>query len=140
MGYTKYSETHKREDGGSWYSSSYADLYKAFGEVLADVDIGQYQGDTLVLLKGEDGRLGYLSFGWGSCSVCDALQACNTTEDIDELQQELWDSIKWHDTPASMLDWLKTHDWGGDWSWFGGESKEFVDTAIAAVESIINQS
>lgn len=77
----------------------YDHIIRSFGDVLVQVDEEGYSGDTRVLLRKGD-RYGFLNFGWGSCSGCDALQACSDYEEIDELIDELENDIKWFDTLA----------------------------------------
>jgi hypothetical protein len=75
----------------------YSPIIKSFGDVVVQIDEEDYQGDSFVLLR-KDEQYGFLCFGWGSCSGCDALQGCETVEALDELIDELQDSIKWFDS------------------------------------------
>lgn len=113
-----------------WYgfTGSYSDLIAKFGEILVSVDIGTYQGNTLVALKKED-KYGYLQFGWGSCSGCDALQGCENYDNLQELVDYLESSIKWFDSKEELKSWGKEHDWDGDWFWRDDMLKviEFVE-------------
>jgi hypothetical protein len=77
----------------------YTPIIRSFGEVLVQVDDEDWSGDTRVLLR-KKGRYGFLNFGWGSCSGCDALQACDSYEDVDQLISELKNDIKWFNTLA----------------------------------------
>ena len=104
------------------FNSDYDALVSKFGEVLISCDIGTYQGDTLVVLKKDD-KYGYLQFGWGSCSYCDALQGCKNYEDLQELVDYLESSIKWFDSKEELKSWGEEHDWVGDWFWDGNELK-----------------
>lgn len=87
----------------------YQPLIDSFGEVLLQVDDKDYQGDTRVILKRGD-EYGLLIFGWGSCSGCDALQACDTYQDIENLRARLESVIKWM-TAKDLLAYIETHDW-----------------------------
>ena len=69
-------ELYKDESWG-WYD--YQPMLNAFGKVAIQVDDDAYQGDSR-LLYDENGKIGVLIFGWGSCSGCDALQACGSLE------------------------------------------------------------
>jgi hypothetical protein len=91
------------------------------GEAVVHVDVDDYQGDTYVLLR-DGARFGYLSFGWGSCSGCDALQACNSFAEVADLYEE-------------MLDWFHAHDWEGDWSWHEETHREFLRKALEALDA-----
>lgn len=119
-----------------WGTADYGPLLESFGyEILLRVDDHDYQGDSRVIFK--DGNdYGLLIFGWGSCSGCDALQACDSYEEIDELRREMHSYIKWY-TATALLDHLKTHDWEGDFCWNARETREFVDQAIRLLESVV---
>ncbi len=103
-------------------------------EILVKVDEDDYQGDSWVLFK--DGtRYGFLNFGWGSCSGCDALQACESLEEIESLRNELHKSIIWHQDKKAMIDWLLKHQWWKDASFYVSDSEYytayFVGLALA---------
>lgn len=92
--------------------SDYIPLIDSMGDVLAQWDENDYQGDSVVVLS-RQGQFGVLVFGWGSCSGCDALQACGTWEEVNDLRRELFDSIRWG-TATDAADYLTGHDWEGD--------------------------
>ena len=101
-----YGEEFKEEDGSYFYGpSDYNPIVRSFGEVLVQVDDSDYQGDTRVLLK-KDGRFGFLNFGWGSCSGCDALQSCSSFRDIETLIQGMERDIKWFDSLAEAKSYI----------------------------------
>lgn len=75
------------------------------GEIVLHIKDDDYQGDSFVLYKKDD-KFGYLTFGWGSCSGCDALQACNTYEEIQELMDSLYNSIQWFDDYESFKNYM----------------------------------
>ena len=111
-----------------WFWVDYDPMLKAFGKIVIQVDDHDYQGDSR-LLYDEYGRIGYLMFGWGSCSGCDALQACDTIDEVQELCDELQDSIKWFDDKKSALEWFENHDWEGDFSYHDENTKKFIQMA-----------
>jgi hypothetical protein len=113
----------------------YQRIIDAFGKVAIQVDDQDYSGDSRVLYN-EDGKFGVLIFGWGSCSGCDALLACNTHEDIQEVIDGLQQSIIWFDDAASALYYFQNHDWQGDFSWHYKETKEFVEKCIAYLKPL----
>lgn len=78
-------------------SPSYRDIVSTFGEIVAETEWGSYQGDTLWMLKSAQGY-GILTFGWGSCSGCDSLEACSSQADIDSLQDDLERGLRWFPT------------------------------------------
>ena len=123
-----YPEHAKDEaDGNGFYGPfEYTPLLDSMGyETLLRTDDSGYQGDSRLILH--DGtRYGVLIFGWGSCSGCDSLQACDSMKEIEELRTRLRDDIKWFDTRAELLSYFETHDWEGDYSWNAEETKQFV--------------
>lgn len=113
--------------GGDW--PSYESMVTSFGFTeLANVRIGSYQGDTSYLLR-DGARYGYLTFGWGSCSGCDSLEACGTVADVRALWTSLRDSIRWFDSAAEAAEFFRTHDWASDYN-HGRELDAFVAEAI----------
>lgn len=129
-------------EGG--YSPTYDDLITSMEiEVLHTLEDSGYQGDTFALVR-ENGRLGYLQFGWGSCSGCDALQAAHgygdfskneeVIKEVHELRDRLYQSIRWFDTPAECAKYMREHDWAGDYMRDTG--KEFAEGALKALEEL----
>lgn len=98
----------------SWYD--YNDVVALFEhDVLAQYEEEDYQGDSwYVLLNGS--RYGWLTFGWGSCSGCDALQACSNAQEVNELRDELYRSITWYDSKKELLEWLESKEWSTEYS------------------------
>jgi hypothetical protein len=84
-------------DGSFDSPYDYSPIINSFGQVVLQVDDDDYQGDTFALLS-KDGSFGFLSFGWGSCSVCDALQGCESYEELGGLIAGLEHGIKWFDS------------------------------------------
>lgn len=119
-------DVYPEEDGEYFEVCDYNLLLESFEyENILQVDDDDYQGDSRVLFR--DGyRFGYLLFGWGSCSGCDSLQGCSSYEELEDLQNELYDSIMWFETSKSALNYFKNHDWKGDYSWNYKEQKEFI--------------
>ena len=104
------------------------------GEIVLQVDDNDYQGDTRVLYKDGD-RYGHLCFGWGSCSGCDALQACDNLQEVQKLFESLVTQVKWFDSKTDALAWFKGHDWEGDYSWHTEEQKEYLQKAITILST-----
>lgn len=132
-------------ENDSWGPSNYNAILKSFcwpkncndeieRKILVQVDDKDYQGDSRVLFKSGN-NYGHLQFGWGSCSGCDALQACNSHEDVDKLIQSLFKSIKWFDSKSDCLTWFKTHDWQGDYSWHAEEQQDYINKVIHYLEN-----
>lgn len=106
--------------GGPGYD---AYIEKMPWEAIIETGDHDYQGSSSVCLKDGE-RYGYLEYGWGSCSGCDADQACDSWSDVADLYNSLVDNIEWHDSIEAFLTWAKSHDWKGEWSWHDG-AKEF---------------
>ena len=119
------------EEEGYSMVADYTPIIQSLGKVYVRVDDEDYQGDSRILFRGvENYKLGFLLFGWGSCSGCDSLQACSTFSEIDELIQELKDKIIWFDSKEIALDYFKTHDWEGDYTWCDSGTRKFIDMCI----------
>ena len=91
------------EDKGYWYD--YQPMLEEFGEILVQVDEDNYQGDSYLLYK-RDNQYGFLIFGWGSCSGCDALQSCDNIDEVQELMNQLYSDIKWFDSLEEVKKYL----------------------------------
>lgn len=110
--------------GDFWAPYSYEPIYNSFGEVIKEEDIGDYQGDTQVLLRDKPtGKYGYMMFGWGSCSMCDRLQGCDSYHDVNDLIRHLWSSVRWFDDDREAYNFFRNHEWKYDF----GYSEDFVE-------------
>ena len=127
--YPDYAEEEKK-DGSFYGPSDYTPILENIGDILLRVDDDDYQGDSRVLYA-EGERIGYLQFGWGSCSGCDALQGCDHISEIQALMKNLCDNVHWFANRAEALEWFNTHDWKGDYSWHDAEQQQFIQGAIA---------
>jgi hypothetical protein len=105
----------------------YYPMLESFGNIVLQVD-DDYQGDSRVLYQ--DGEnFGYLVFGWGSCSGCDALQGCNSIKDLDNLIEGMESGIQWK-SRLEMEEYFKTRDWDNDYHGRSEETKKFVAKAL----------
>lgn len=118
-------------------ASSYQPMVEAFGNILFQEIENDYQGSTWVLYE-EGNHYGYLDFGWGSCSGCDALQGCNSMQEIQDLMEDMYFSIKWFESAAEALAWFEEQDWEGKYSWSSGECQNFV-TSVKEYLSVVLQ-
>ena len=66
----------------------YDQIVATQGEMLGNWTLGDWQGDYVYLLKNED-RYAFTVIGYGSCSGCDALEACESDEEFNELKEEI---------------------------------------------------
>ena len=86
-----------------------------------------------------NGKIGHLIFGWGSCSGCDALQACSGYDSLQELCNELESDIKWFDDAKETLVWFKLHDWQGDFIWHDINGMKYVEKAISYLSELAGE-
>lgn len=104
------------------YNVTYTKIVSHFGSIEIQSHDTDYQGDSYYLLK-KDNEYGYLCVSWGSCSGCDALQACNTFADLQNLVSKLEVSVVWQDSWESMLNWILARDWESKIEWHTGVKK-----------------
>ncbi|MGI9569204.1 MAG: hypothetical protein ACR2PH_05590 [Desulfobulbia bacterium] len=116
------------------YICDYNPIVSDFGKVALKIDDDDYQGDSRVLYDNDD-KIGYLIFGWGSCSGCDALQACRDVKEIQELYDSLKSEVKWFSTHKEALDYFNNKDWALEFSWHHEETKSFIDKSIEYLKS-----
>lgn len=123
------------QEQSSYYD--YQEIIDSFEyENLFQETDNDYQGDTRVLFR-DGNRFGILNFGWGSCSGCDALQACDTIEEVTELQQELFNSIQWFDSAQECLNHFLLKDFSLEWN--SENAIAFQKGAISALEKQIGK-
>lgn len=112
---------------------SYETLVACFGEIVVSVADNDYQGDTRYLLRAPDGRWGILINGWGSCSGCDALEACSGHEDLAKLREGLGAATKWFDTAAACREYIEGKDWETEFHHREPQTSEFIERTLAAL-------
>lgn len=110
-------------------TGSYQTIIEYFGEVIIQVCDSDYQGDTRVLLK-RNGQYGILIFGWGSCSGCDALQACSDIHSLNELIDRLDNDIKWFDTVEQVKEYINSEDRELSYYWHEDEWESFKNQIL----------
>lgn len=120
------------EYDGGYGPCNYQPIIDDLGTVLVQVDDNDYQGDSRVLLQ-KDSKFGILIFGWGSCSGCDSLQACDSLDDLEKEIEHIQSATKWFDSAIDCLHYLDNHDWEGDYCWHREETKDFLDKAKSAL-------
>ena len=81
-----------------YHPPTYHEGFKSLGiEILEWVTFGIYQGDYAVIVK-KDKTLGFVVIGYGSCSGCDALEACDSSEEYNDLISSVLKDIYWGTT------------------------------------------
>jgi hypothetical protein len=128
-----------KEERDYFYVSGYEPMVSAFGQrTIVSADDDDYQGDSYRLIADglrADERYGLLTFGWGSCSGCDALQACESAEDVQSLLDQLQDSVKWFPSKEALRQYMEKHDWEGDWSYHREASHDFRRQVMEFLDS-----
>lgn len=107
------------------YGYGYEGLIESFDvEILLDGHDGDYQGDSFYILRDADGRVGFLAFGWGSCSGCDAFSAAwdDGEAELVALRDGLWDDVEWHNSLDDLRVSFEENDI--ELKWYG-HSKSF---------------
>lgn len=97
--------------GDFYYMSDYGQLLESFEyEMICEAHDDDYQGSSLHIFKNGD-EYGFLTFGWGSCSGCDALQDCHSKAEVTDLRNSLHKDIIWKGSRAEMNAYLDGKDW-----------------------------
>lgn len=109
----------------SWGWWDYQPMLNEFGNILLQKDEQDYQGDSFLIYEKDD-KYGYLTFGWGSCSGCDALQGCNSISEVQELMDRLYSSIEWFDSLDALKEYFEETDWPLKYEYSIPEFKEFL--------------
>ena len=97
-------------DFGKYGTGDYSPIIEAIGCVLVQCDEDGCQGDTLALVS-KDGKYGFVTFGWGSCSGCDALQACTSVEEAGELARQIANNAVWFESLPEAQNFVANRDW-----------------------------
>jgi hypothetical protein len=111
---------------GPWFD--YDPMLKAIGKIILKSEIGSYQGYYHVLYK-RGRQYGYVEVGWGSCTVCDALQSCATWEALQELADSIEGSVRWG-TKEEVRAVIAEHEWYWESERDLKEKKAFYDKAM----------
>jgi len=82
---------------------SYSQIVATQGEVIKGWTVGDWQGDYVYLLKNGD-KYGFTVIGYGSCTGCDSLQACENDKEFNELKEDIIKHIFWG-TKQEVLDY-----------------------------------
>lgn len=93
-----FQELNQDKYGEYYVSGGYTGLLATCNvKILAEIEIGSYQGQLHALVEGEDGRWGYYTTGYGSCSGCDALcdLKWDNKEAVEAFRQGEFDGITW---------------------------------------------
>lgn len=109
MGLVPIRQVYKAGAGGPPTPdiADYGPLLRSFGfEVLHEETEENHSGISYLLYRTAGGEYGFLAFGWGSCSGCDALRACKTWEEVEQLRRTLMRKIVWRADRGALWLWL----------------------------------
>lgn len=94
---------------------NWLEFIETFGhEIIAWATMGgAYDGDCVAVFKiwGKPNQYGLFMHGYGSCSGCDDLFACETLEEMIVLQEKLYNTIRWFSNIGELQEWIKNNDW-----------------------------
>lgn len=120
-------------DDGYLVKPGYDGIAERLGDVVLSGTFGDYTGDYLYLLRDGD-RYGFLVQGYGSCSYCDALQSCESLDDVQALIHRMYDAVVWKESADEFLKWVtRDRDWQDQWVWREEGTKRFVGRMVAVV-------
>lgn len=121
-------------------------------EIIAWEDFGCYQGDYAAIVKSGN-NIGFVVIGYGSCSGCDALQACDwpwwndgseeTKKRFEEVDQEIRSlfegierSIVWG-SPSELTRFILSNERSGlDWYRHDDSFKERRKNLVEALKVV----
>lgn len=106
--------------------SDYQPILNHFGDIIIQIDDNNHQGDSRILYFINKSYY-YLQFGWGSCRGCDALRACATWTDIEDLIYYLKDQIKYLGSIIDVAVYFNEKNWDQEYSWNTSEQKVFIN-------------
>lgn len=118
----------------SW-GDSYTGLIESTGiEILVEESDGDYQGDTICLVRDGD-QYAQLGYGWGSCSGCDAYQACHDIKDFVDLRESLVSGLMW-DTFDNTIEKILSRDFTTTVYYGQGLEEKFQESVRKYVENL----
>ncbi|WP_133177055.1 hypothetical protein [Mycobacteroides abscessus] len=123
---------------------SYAKAIAGIGVVpIIQKNIGYYQGDWVAVVKDTDrwpSSLGFLCYGYGSCSGCDEWEGADNAIERAEIVVRMAKSIRWFEKPADLKAWLNSDDRREDlYIYHDDEWREFVDSVLAVSDKELEQ-
>lgn len=107
-------------------------------DILLDEHDDDYQGDSFYLLRDAENRIGFLSFGWGSCSGCDAYDSASddvrygvNPSALVDLRDELWNDVSWFSSLDDLRDYFNKNDVALKWYGYNSAFKVFLKRVMA---------
>ena len=126
-----YPEYAKREQEDNYFYGpcDYQPIIDSIGNVILQVDDEDYQGDSRIIYKNGN-RYGFLIFGWGSCSGCDALQGCESMEEVQNLINDLVNDVRWFESLEDLQAYFKTKDFSLEFYYNSDATEEFIQKTL----------
>ena len=115
----------------STWDYDYSDLVKSISEKVnwtVEAGFNDYQGDFFFLGEDSENNIYFLPFGYGSCSGCDALQGCDSYEEIVELRDDLKRNVRQFKDINDFVTWFNGQ---GRFEWW---SREDIEDFIGQVK------
>jgi hypothetical protein len=104
---------------------SYEGLLRDHFEHVEEEYCGSYQGDIVFRVE-DKGRIGYLVWGYGSCSGCDELEAAYGDEEAErEIGQDMANAV-FFGTVEEIRAHALTKD-GNQWYSYDSEVRETIE-------------
>jgi len=122
------------QDDDNWYGltingeyPSYDLLIKSVSDFVTWTVIAgneDYQGDYYAFGEDQKGNYYYVTTGYGSCSGCDELEACQTVEDLEKLRADIRRGVARFDSIETFVNHFKEDEWQS-FGWMGSDMKLF---------------
>jgi len=103
-------------------------------EILFEKMEGDYQGDAQYILRNPKGEYGLLTFGYGSCSGCDAFEGCSNLLEYSELRDSLNNQILWYRTATELYEFIRNRDWETQAVYHTYLGKDFVVESLEYIK------
>lgn len=106
----------------------YTPIINSLGIVNDKCMVGNnFNGNIVVFLSDNNSkRVGYCEIPYGYNSDDDALQSCNSYNEIDILIKNIKDSVIWFDNYVDALEWFQHYDWELTHLWQSENFREFL--------------
>lgn len=122
-------------DGDYFYPKvGYEELLADVADVEYSEDFGSYQGDSVFLLRHvPTGQYGFTVVGYGSCSGCDAMQACSSLSDLEALRDQMLAGIHWG-LPGDLAARITAR--GLDWWCYDDDAQRAIGALVARLRAM----
>lgn len=108
---------------------SYERAYSGLVDIIFDQHVGSYQGDWWAIVTAEkdwDTHVGFISYGYGSCSGCDEWEGAGGVDEKYEILGRMLNATRWFPNPDELIAYLNGVDPDTQWYAYEEEWPEFV--------------